>query len=340
MPTAAFIANVATPNGVILAELLKDFGSKGTAIVGNDLETFKSHEKLGEVDILVFVVFAGGNAELISQLWPLCPNIKWVHSLAAGVETVVPILQALPRGPETPLTNAKGAFSSSLGEYALTAMLYFNKQLVRLQNQRQNAVYEKFIMAELSGKTVGFAGFGSIGQATARLCSAFGMKVLALRNSKDAPGNELADEILYSSDGDGKLELFRRSDFVICSLPGGASTKHFCGKPEFSAMKETGVFISIGRGTCVDEAALHEALTAGSIAGAALDVFEVEPLPATSPLWSLGNDKFLLSPHNADLTSTYMQLTWDVFLQKLTRFAAADFTGFAAEDQVDKSKGY
>merc|ERR1711879_506612 len=110
----------------------------------------------------------------------------------------------------------------------------------------------------------------------------------ALRNTRKRGGDELADVVCYASDaedGSGKLQVFQQSDFIVCTLPGGPLTKNACGSAEFAAMKPTGVFISMGRGTCVDEPALIEALQNKKIAGAALDVFAVEPLPAESPLW-------------------------------------------------------
>ena len=158
-------------------------------------------KSLAEVDVVVLAVFASGNPTVIADLWPHITNVKWIHSLAAGVDTLVPVLNSLPGGPEIPLTNAKGAFSRSLAEYSLAAMLHFNKQIPRLQSNRVTKTWDKFIMNELHGQTVGFIGFGDIAQCTARLCKAFGMKILAWRNTRGAPGEELADKVFYSSDG-------------------------------------------------------------------------------------------------------------------------------------------
>jgi len=302
-------------------------------LVAKDMEAFKAWDLLPEVDIIVVVIFAGGNPGLIVELWPLCSKVRWVHSMAAGVETVVPLMKSLPRGEDTPLTNAKGAFSRSLAEYSLMCMLHFNKQVPRLQANRAGGVWDKFVMSELHGMTAGFIGFGDIAQATARLCKVFGMNVIANRNSK-GKGDELCDKVYYGLDD--KLIVFRDADYVVCSLPGGEATKYYCNEPEFAAMKSTGVFISIGRGTCVCEAALAKALQEGRIAGAALDVFEVEPLPKESQLWQC--ERLLLSAHNADFTSNYMDLTFNVFLDKLSQYSAPDFTKFDGE--VDKSKGY
>ena len=134
-------------------------------------------------------------------------RLKWIHSLAAGVDTLVPVLNSLPGGSEIPLTNAKGAFSRSLAEYSLAAMLHFNKQIPRLQKNRTTKTWDKFIMNELHGQTVGFIGFGDIAQCTARLCKAFGMRILAWRNTRGASGEELADEVFYSSDGVGAKQV-------------------------------------------------------------------------------------------------------------------------------------
>jgi phosphoglycerate dehydrogenase-like enzyme len=344
MVTAVIIADKDSPNGKALIELLNK-SSTFKWFCGNKLEDFtgdpQAAEALKEASLIVPVAFAGANVNLLTDLWPLCPQVKWVHSMAAGVETLVPQMLALPGGKEIPLTNAKGAFSSSLAEYSIAAMLHFNKQITRLQSNKGEKKWEKFIMSELKGMTVGFVGFGDIAQTTVPYCRTFGMKVLALRQSTNASGNDLADKVYYCGagappEGDQKLDLFREADYVICSLPGGSATTHFCNKEAFAAMKPSGVFISIGRGTCVDEKALVDALTNGQIAGAALDVFEKEPLPEDSSVWTCKN--LLLSSHNADLTSSYMQLTWDVFCAKLAAFTAPNFAGF--DTQVDKDKGY
>ena len=151
------------------------------------------------MEILVF----GGDPAAVADLWPHMTCLKWIHSLAAGVDTLVPVLNSLPGGSEIPLTNAKGAFSRSLAEYSLAAMLHFNKQIPRLQKHRTTKTWDKFVMNELHGQTVGFIGFGDIAQCSSRLCKAFGMRILAWRNSRQASGEELADEVFYAGDGVG-----------------------------------------------------------------------------------------------------------------------------------------
>ena len=178
-----------------------------TCIVGNSLADFQDeHKALQEVEIIVFA----GDAATVADLWPHFSRLRWIHSLAAGVEGLVPVLNSLPGGPDIPLTNAKGAFSRSLAEYSLAAMLHFNKQIPRLQGNRSTKTWDKFIMNELHGQTVGFLGFGDIAQCTARLCKAFGMRILAWRNTRGASGEELADEVFYSSDGPGAKQEHAR----------------------------------------------------------------------------------------------------------------------------------
>jgi len=284
-------------------------GRKIKYVVGNESSELMAHA--ASVDAVVHAVFAGGKASVVGELWPHLPHVRWVHSLSAGVDALCPVLRKCEGISDIPVSNAKGAFSSSLGEWCLTAMLHFNKQMPRVLRNREERVWDKFIMSELKGRTVGFVGFGSIAQTTAKLCRAFGMQVVALRQRPDGDGAELADKVLHP-DHD-KLTLFREADFVMCSLPGTPKTKNFCGAPEFAAMKDTAVFISIGRGTCVDEAALESALKKKSIAGAALDVFVTEPLPQENGLWDC--DNLILTAHNADNTITYIEDAWKVYLR-------------------------
>lgn len=275
------------------------------------------------------------------------------------------------------MTNGRGAFSNSLAEYSVAAMLHFNKQLPRLAANKVNAVWDNFVMDTMEGKTVGLVGYGSIGQATAQMAkAAFGCKIIALRRQAAAgdPAG-VADEVLGFEERD---KLFRECDFVVCSLPktvrdsphrqGSSSsfflavtstrprvriatetatvnnpppsihnkpdTIGFVGKAEISAMKSSAVFISIGRGAAVDEDALAEALAAGRIKGAALDVFAQEPLPPSSPFWRLGN--VLLTAHNADYTADYLQLGWDVFEENAALFAKDE----ELATPVDVQRGY
>lgn len=142
-----------------------------------------------------------------------------------------------------------------------------------------------------------------IGSAIARIAKqGFNMKVIGVKRRGISKHASLVDEIIVPKEGDefSKLRIFRESDYVVNILPGTSATYHYTGINEFTAMKDTSVFINIGRGSTVDEQALVNVLKNQIIRGAALDVFENEPLDENSELWKLNN--LLLSPHNADLT--------------------------------------
>ena len=293
-------------------------------------------------------VAVGGDVTLLPSLYDACThnkhnkhNIQWVHSLFAGVDALSSFTASHLSPNNVTLTNGRGAFSSSLAEYVMAAALHFNKSIPRLQSNQKHKTWEKFVMPTLKGKTMGFVGYGHIGTTTARLAKQFGMTVMALRRD---PSKEslYADVVLGNKD---KLKLFQDSDFVVSVLPGTAETMDYCSQPEFKAMKSSGVFISVGRGVVVDEEALSNALANGEIAGAALDVFKTEPLPPESSLWGLGDDKILLSAHNADYTTDYFDLGWNIFEQNLDSFMACKSCNGLVNDgnmvtPVDKENGY
>lgn len=257
----------------------------------------------------------------------------WVHSLLAGVDRV--IKYATKFDIFAPITNAKGAFSNSLAEYCLAAILYFNKQLPRLEQNRTKRIWDKFRMNTLAGKTVGFLGYGSIGEATAKLCKSVGLDVLAAkRTPSPVDADEYASKIFATDDQNGMSTFLRSSDYVVCTLPATAKTNHFCSTAFFSSMKSTAIFISVGRGETVDEVALATALSDGTIAGAALDVFEKEPLPKSSPLWSYSN--CLISSHNADWINSYLDDSLKIFEGNLRRFLANE----RLENLVSSEDGY
>ena len=253
------------------------------------------------------------------------PSKFLVTSLDAYEHNVANVLRDIASfigASKLAVSNGRSAFSKSLAEYALMAMLHFNKQVPRCQQNRLDQKWDKFTMDVIEGKTVGFVGYGSIAQHTAKLAKAFGMRSVALRRNpekaKDDPEPGLVAATYGLADA---ATLYAQADFVVCSLPGTAATTNFINAAAFAAMKPTSVFISLGRGAAVDEAALHHALTTGQIAGAALDVYKQEPLPAESPLW--GCDNVLMTAHNADLTADYFSLGWKVWLENLAAYRSS-----------------
>jgi len=184
---------------------------------------------------------------------------------------------------------------------------------------------------EIAGASLGLIGLGSIGRRVARMASALGMRVIAVREHVEKGSPEGVESVFPPSRLD---ELLSQSDYVVLAAPLIAATQGMINAERFAVMKPEACLINVGRGAQVDEAALVEALRARRIAGAALDVFEREPLPAESPLWSVEN--LLITPHTAGLTEKLWHRHYGLFSDNLRRYLARDPLLFV----VDKHKGY
>jgi phosphoglycerate dehydrogenase-like enzyme len=294
-----------------------------TFVVGDEPEHFS---KAPPADAL-FVCSLGRRK--VEPVFPLSPRLRWVHSRSAGIERL--LFPALVESP-IPLTNGKGVFSASLAEWVIGAVLYFAKdfrRLVKLQGARE---WREFAPDMVEGRTLGILGYGDIGRAVAVRARALGMKVLALRRRPaESQGDPLVDEVLP---GSALPSLLERSDYVVVATPLTPETHHLLGRKELGHMRPSAVLINVGRGAVVDEKELVAALQEKRIKGAALDVFEEEPLPAESPLWGL--ESVLLSPHCADQTITWLEDASRAFLLNLERFRR----GESLRSVVDKARGY
>lgn len=269
----------------------------------------------------VAFVSPGVTREALAGLIEAIPSLEWIHSRSAGIDVLTS--ETLKNSPdELVMTNAKGAFSSTLAEYTMLACGYFAKDLPLLLKNKNEGKWMKYSVLELRGATLGVVGYGDIGRAAAKLAKAYGMKVIALRKNVPSPEAIAADPCCDVVYGDGKENLnrlFSESDYVLCSAPLTEETEKMIGKDQFDHAKEDCVFINVGRGPVVDEEALIEALKDGRLKGAGLDVFTKEPLDEDSELWTL--DNVLLSPHNMDQTDTFMLESTQFFVnENLPRF--------------------
>jgi phosphoglycerate dehydrogenase-like enzyme len=264
------------------------------------------------------VLIAARHDALLSELWPDLGNVRWIHTLAAGVESL-PFDRL--RESEIVVTNSRGLFADALGEFAIAAMFWFAKDLRRLMRNQQDRRWEPYDVTRLEGQTAGIIGYGGIGHAVGSRASALGMRVLTYSRRR-----ELGDPAIE--------EVIAESDFVVMCTPLTPSTHRLMSRERIAAMKPEAVFINVGRGATVDEDALVDALRNHRIRGAALDVFETEPLPPEHPLWQL--DNVLLSPHTADHTADAHERAMSFFLENLRRFRA----GESLENVVDKVEQY
>ena len=292
--------------------------------VGNNLEAF---ERLAPEAQVIFNW--SGSRQLVQQVWKLAPRVKWVHSRAAGLDGLL-----FPELVESPalLTNGSGVFSQSLGEFVIASALFFAKDFRRMMRNQAAGIWAPFDVEEVAGQIMGIVGYGDIGRACSRRAHAMGMKVLALRRR---PERSEGDEFVDRTYGfDRLLDMLPECDYVVAAAPLTPQTRHMIGDAAISAMKKTAVVMNVGRGPVIDEAALVRALETGRIRGAALDVFEAEPLPAESPLYKLEN--VLLSPHCADHTADWLDQAMRFFIRNYARYAA----GEPLLNVVDKKAGY
>jgi phosphoglycerate dehydrogenase-like enzyme len=262
-------------------------------------------------------------------------KLRWIHAPTAAVHQLLfPELVA----SDVLLTNAHEVHGPVVAEHVMALIFALAKkipQAVRFQQRRvwgQNAMWNDGLRPrEIAGATLGLIGLGSIGQRVARMASALGMRVIAVREHLEKEKPEGVAGIYAPAQLN---DLLSQSDYVVVAAPLTESTRGLINAERLRAMRSDAYLINVGRGPQVDEIALADALLNRRIAGAALDVFEQEPLPAESPLWALEN--LLITPHTAGLTEKLWQRHYTLFSENLRRYMAHQPLLFV----VDKHKGY
>ena len=267
---------------------------------------------------------------LLREVLGMAPRVVWVHARSAGLDTLLS-----PELVESPavLTNGSGVFSEALGEWVLSAILYFAKGFRRLIRSQMAGSWDPFDVASISGQTVGIVGYGDIGRSVATRVRAMGMQVLGLtrRGPLLYHVDPLANQIYGPND---RIRMIEQCDYLVVAAPLTPETRGMIGEAEFAAMKPSAVLINVGRGPVVQEAALIRVLSEKRIQGAALDVFDAEPLPQGHPFYNL--DNVLLSPHCADHTSDWLDKSMDFFIDNYERFRKHE----PLLNVVDKRLGY
>jgi phosphoglycerate dehydrogenase-like enzyme len=268
--------------------------------------------------------------DLVRKVFAMSPRVRWVHSRSAGLDSL--LFPELVESP-VPLTNGRGVFSASLGEFALAAILYFAKDLRRMIRNQMAGRWEQFDVYEISGQTVGIVGYGDIGRAVATRVRPMGMRVLALKRHGSPVYNvdPLVDRVYYPEQ---LREMMALCDYVVVATPLTPETRGLIAEAEFAAMKPKSVIINLGRGPCIDEPSMIKALSEGRIQGAGLDVFTEEPLPDGHPFYKMEN--VLLSPHCADHTMDWLDQAMRFFLDNFERYRK----GEPLRNIVDKKLGY
>jgi len=275
------------------------------------------------------------------------PRLRWVQLHSAGADHVLE--HPLFRSP-VEFTTASGVHAINIAEYVFAMALAWFHRLPRMLEWQARGQWPPdrerwalFVPEELWGKTIGIVGYGSIGRQVARLAKAFGMRVLAMQRGEDRRDRGFV--FPGTGDPEGTLpdrfytpaqlhEMLAESDIVVIAVPLTPETRGMFDEAAFRAMKRDAFLINIARGSVCEEPALIRALQEGWIGGAALDVFEQEPLPPEHPLWRLPN--VLISPHVAGFTPHYDTRAAQIFEENLARY----MRGEPLLNRVDKARGY
>lgn len=277
-------------------------------------------------------VFIGWS--LRPQQFVAAGKLRWIHSPAAAVHQLM--FPELVRS-NVVVTNSTGIHGPVVAEHAIAVLLALAKRLPQaMQHQgkkfwsQDQLWHERPRPREVADATVVVIGMGSIGREFTTRARALGMKVLAVRENP-GKGPDGADEVFNPGELD---QVLPRADYVLLCTPVTPATAAIINAARLKLMKPDAYLINVGRGPLVDEAALLQALKDRQIAGAALDVFNEEPLPADSPFWSL--DNLLITPHTAAVTERLWERHYRLIAENMRRFLA----GKPLLNEVDKTRGY
>ncbi len=276
------------------------------------------------------------------------PKLRWIQMNSAGMNHAFKhrIIQA----EDIMVTSASGIHATNMAHYTIMMMLMFNYKMKSALELQAKAEWKRntesfFMPHDMYEQTIGIVGYGAIGRELARLCSEMGMTVLASKNNvknieqhgtyreegTGDPNGDIPDRIYPT---EALASMAKECDYLVVIVPMTDDTYHMINDDIFDAMKDTAILVNIARGAAVDEQAMITALSSGKIGGAALDVFEQEPLPSSSPLWNL--DNVIITPHISGFTKTYHEKAARVFKANLKRY----LDNLPLLNQLDRSKGY
>lgn len=262
-------------------------------------------------------------------------KLKWLHCPAAAVHQF-----SFPEFVDSDviLTNGRDVHGPVVAEHVMALIFALAKNLhltARFQQKSewgQEPIWDAYPHPRLiAGATLGLVGLGSIGRPVAKHAAALGMRVIAMRGNPEKGSAEGVEQVFPPSHLD---QLLTKSDYVVLAAPITANTEHLIGEKQLARMKSDACLINVGRGQLVDEAALIQALREKKIGGAALDVFDKEPLPSDSPFWTLEN--VLITPHTAGLAEQLWEREYALFTENLRRYQSHQ----PLLALVDKQKGY
>ncbi len=301
---------------------IKKIAPKAEIILTDDPK--KVARQLPTADIIITSPFLANLIDLNRT-----KNLKWVHFSSAGVTDIAKILAPTP----ILLTNSSGVHPIPISEHVAAFMLMFARQInksyrTQIEAKKWNRDTKSLDVFEMASATVGIVGLGRIGSRVAQISKGLGAKVIAFEHDRKVRDKNI-DKTYKNLE-----QLLKVSTFVVNCLPLTPATEGFFDMKKFKLMKPTSYFINIGRGKTVTEQDLIKALKDGTIAGAGLDVFETEPLTATSELWKLEN--VIITPHYSGWTPEYTNRVVDIFCSNLNSY----LKNKPMPTLVDKKRGY
>jgi phosphoglycerate dehydrogenase-like enzyme len=242
------------------------------------------------------------------------PKLKWIQALGTGVDNIVD-LPSLNK--EVVVTNVRGIHGAPVSEATIAYMLSLARNMPRSVHAQDRGEWERWPSQLLAGKTVGILGVGLIAEYLAPICKAFGMTVVGITGSpRPTPS---FDRMIKRDD---LVAVAPELDFLVALIPMSAETHNIVGEKVFKAMKPTAYLVNVARGGVVDEPALIKALEAGEIAGAGLDVFAQEPLPAGNPLWKTKG--VTIFPHLGGYSEGYEHRAMPTLAGNMEKYLAGD----------------
>jgi phosphoglycerate dehydrogenase-like enzyme len=290
---------------------------------------------------------AGAGTAAEAEVLDRVAALRWVQLPSVGVNQETGTV-TWRRAPSVAVTTASGLASTAMAQYVMASVLFHTHRLWRLPEYRAVrdwTVRRAFRPNILVGRTLGLLGYGGTGRRAAHIAASLGMRVIAVRRSPDRAAAEHyripAIEVLDSGPEPAEIRgldslewLLGESDFLVSSVPLTPSSRGLIGARELALLRPGAVVINVSRGPIFDEPALIAALQSGHLAGASLDVFEVEPLPPDSPLWDLPN--VMITPHASGTHDHVSDFTANLFLANLGRYVA----GQPLLNLADRDRGY
>ena len=272
-------------------------------------------DELARIDIAAFSadLWHSGLAPAFFSICRQSTNLRWLHTFSAGTDDPV-MADVHARGVR--VTHSAGAAARPLAHSVILQVLALCRNARPWALDQAAKRWDKRFHPDIEGRTMGIIGLGSIGAEVALIAPAFGMRVIGMRRTPRG------DEPCETWTIDRLHELLPIVDDLVLTAPLNDDSHHLIGARELALLKPGAHIVNIGRGAVIDEAALVAALQSGQVGGAALDVFEVEPLPADSPLWEM--DNVIITPHSAGNTDLAVQRTIDLFTDNLARFIAGE----------------